>query len=201
MDLLIHWISNYGYAAIYLLLMVGIVGLPIPDETILLFTGYLVAQHHLQAVPALIVAFLGSASGITLSYVLGRTLGLGVIHRFGRFLHVTEERLERVHAWFRRIGHWAIFAGYWIAGVRHFTAIIAGASCLEFRAFAGFAYSGALLWVATFLAVGYYFGEHWREVSEMVDRNLSKVSIAVILIAAVYVAYRAYRARRKQRTG
>jgi len=196
MELIINWVTQYGYIAIFSLLMFGIVGLPIPDETMLVFSGYLISQGHLQPVPTLVVAFLGSACGSTLSYVIGRTLGLGFIHKWGRYVHVTEARMDTVHRWFDRIGHWALFIGYYIAGVRHFTAIVAGTSCLEYRHFAPYAYGGAFVWVSTFLGIGYYFGEHWREVSEMVHHNLLWISAVVIAIAVSYWLY--WRSKRKR---
>ena len=62
-----HFIQHYGYAGIFSSLMLGIAGLPIPDETILSFVGYLIYKGHLQLFPALTAAFFGSVSGITLS--------------------------------------------------------------------------------------------------------------------------------------
>ncbi|MEO7144016.1 MAG: hypothetical protein ABI165_11020, partial [Bryobacteraceae bacterium] len=86
MDQVFDLVATYGYAALYVLLMLGIVGLPIPDETILVFTGYLISRGTLKPVPALLTAVLGSSSGITVSYILGRTLGLEAIHKFGKYL-------------------------------------------------------------------------------------------------------------------
>ena len=189
MDLVINWVSQYGYAAIFALLMLGIVGLPIPDETMLVFSGYLIAQGTLKAVPAVATAFLGSACGITLSFTIGRTLGLGFIHKYGRYVHVTEARMERVHRWFDRTGHWALFIGYYIAGVRHFTAIVAGTSGLEYKHFAMYAYSGAFVWVCTFLGLGYFFGEHWRQAAELAHRNLAVISAIVLVAALIYWFY------------
>jgi membrane protein DedA with SNARE-associated domain len=194
MELIIQWVTSYGYAAIFLLLMLGIVGLPIPDETMLVFSGYLISQGHLKPLPTLVIAFLGSVCGISLSYIIGRTLGLGFIHRWGRYLHVTDERLATVHRWFDRVGHWALFIGYYIAGVRHFTAMVAGTSSLEYRHFAVYAYSGALVWVSTFLGLGYYFGEHWKEVAELAHKNLAWISAAVLVAAGLYWLY--WRSRR-----
>ena len=99
-------------------------------------------------------ALAGSCCGITVSYFIGRTAGLAVVHRFGRYLRVNEQQLDRVHRWFDRSGHWALFGGYYIAGVRHFTAIIAGASKLEFHTFALYAWAGAATWVAVFPDAG-----------------------------------------------
>ena len=195
MDFVLQWISNYGYLALFSLLVLGIVGLPIPDETLLVFSGYLISRGNLSAIPTLIVAFLGSACGITISYSIGRTLGIGFVHKYGRYLHVTEARLARVHRWFDRIGHWALFVSYYIAGVRHFTAVVAGTSSLEYRSFAAYAYSGGFLWVCTFLGIGYFFGDRWRQVMETVHHNLLLVSIIVIGAALAYLAIAFARAR------
>src|ERR1700683_4163713 len=132
---MLEWAINHvqvqGPWVLCILLMLGVVGLPIPDETLLVFSGYLISQHKMSPVPTWLFAIAGSWCGISLSYTIGRTLGLGVVHRFGKFLHITEERLNRVHGWFDRIGHWALFVGYYIAGLRHFTAMVAGISKLR----------------------------------------------------------------------
>ena len=190
MDFIFQWVAHYGYAAIFMLLVLGIVGLPVPDETLLVFSGYLVWRGNLKAIPVLIVAFLGSACGITLSYVIGRTLGLGFVDKWGKYVHLTEARLDVVHSWFNRVGHWALFIGYYIAGVRHFTAIVADTSSLEYRAFAAYAYSGAFVWVCTFLGLGFYFGERWQQILELVHKNLQVVSIAVVGAAVLFFAVR-----------
>jgi membrane protein DedA with SNARE-associated domain len=125
-----------------------------------------------------------------LSFTIGRTLGFGVVHRFGKYLHITEERLDRVHQWFERIGHWALFAGYFIAGLRHFTALVAGASRLKFSSFAAYAWSGGLLWVTTFLTLGYYLGEKWKDISVIVERYLLYFSLALGVAIVIYVLVR-----------
>jgi membrane protein DedA with SNARE-associated domain len=146
----VQWITHYGYAGIFSLLALGIVGLPIPDETLLVFVGFLIFRGKLHTVPAFVSAFSGAVCGITLSYGLGRGFGTYLVPRWGRFLRLSRERLERVQDWFRRSGRWVLVFGYYVPGVRHLTAYVAGASGLPFRAFAVFAYAGGLVWSLTF---------------------------------------------------
>jgi membrane protein DedA with SNARE-associated domain len=187
-DFVFTWLTTYGYPILFLLLMLGIVGLPIPDETLLVFTGYLISKGTMHRFPAWATAVAGSWCGISLSYTIGRTLGIGVVHKYGKYLHVTEERLNRVHAWFDRLGHWVLFFGYYIAGVRHFSAILAGTSRLSFPSFMAFAWTGGLLWVTTFVTLGYFLGEKWREIAELIHHDLLYVSLALLaVVAAVYV--------------
>ena len=183
MDAVFQWIATYGYGMIFLLLMAGVVGLPIPDETLLVYCGYLISRGTLTPVAAFFSALAGSWCGISLSYMLGRTLGIGVVHRFGKYLHITEERLLRVHQWFDRIGHWALVFGYFIAGVRHFTAIVAGTSKLAFPSFMKYAWSGGLLWVSTFLTIGYFLGENWKRIAEAIHTYVLYLSLALLAAA------------------
>jgi len=194
MDGVFQWIIAHGYPALFLLLMLGVVGLPIPDETVLVFSGYLISKGDMHPFPAWLTAVAGSWCGITLSYTIGRTLGIGVVHKYGKYLHITEERLAKVHAWFDRIGHWALFVGYYIAGLRHFTAIVAGMSKLKFTDFMTYAWSGGVLWVTTFLTLGYFLGENWKRIAESIHHDLLYVSLVVIAAALCYYLLQ----RRKQ---
>ena len=190
MDAVLQWIATYGYAAIFFLLLLGVVGLPVPDETLLVFCGYLISRGKMTPVGAFLSALAGSWCGISFSYTIGRTLGVGAIHRFGKRLHITEERLDRVHRWFDRAGRWALVVGYFIAGVRHLTAIVAGTSKLSFPSFIAYAWPGGLLWVSTFLTVGYFLGENWQTVAESIQHYLVYASIVVVLAALAYYALR-----------
>jgi membrane protein DedA with SNARE-associated domain len=196
----LQWVATYGYLAIFGLLTLGIVGLPIPDETLLTGCGFLIFRGQLHLIPAFASALAGSMCGITCSYIIGRTVGWKFLHsRAGRLLHVRDEQIHRVHDWFNRIGHWALLIGYFIPGVRHFTAIVAGTSKLEYHGFAVFAYSGALLWVSTFLFIGYHFGEHWEQILAVVDHNLKYASAAAGVLILAYAGYVLLRRRRRAR--
>src|ERR1700722_20862903 len=136
-----EWISHFGYAGIFSLLALGIFGLPVPDETLMAFVGYLVFRGRLHAVPAFLSAFCGTLCGISLSYAMGRGFGVWVIPRWRTPLHLSVERQERVQVWFRRTGRWLLTFGYYVPGLRHVTSYVAGTSGLTFPAFAAFAYS------------------------------------------------------------
>ena len=190
------WISHYGYPAIYTLLMLGIVGLPVPDETFLTLTGYLVFRGTLHFVPSYISAFLGTVSGITISYLIGRVGGAQFLHRFGARLHIRPESIDRVHLWFNRWGHWSLTIGYFVPGVRHVIAIVAGSSGLEFRTFALSAYTGAFFWSGVFICAGYYLGDRWQAFPEAMTNAAIVILVAGVAGASVFWAIRAYRKRK-----
>ncbi|HUK54164.1 MAG TPA: DedA family protein [Candidatus Binatia bacterium] len=187
---IIAFVSRYAYGGIFGLLVFGIVGLPIPDEFLLTFVGFLVFRGQLNFAPALAAAFAGSACGITLSYLLGRTAGSWVLHRYGHWLHVDEALLQRVHAWFERYGGWTLTFGYFIAGVRHLTALVAGSAEFEPPRFAAFAYAGALLWTTTFIGLGVFLGERWHEASRLYRHLPALALAALLLVLVVYLIWR-----------
>ncbi len=191
-DVHMTWIAQYGYPAIFGLLMLGIVGLPVPDETLLIFAGYLVATGALSSVPTLLTAFLGSVCGITISYAAGRSLGPYVVERFGRWLHIDARQMEWVRRWYERQGKYVLIAGYFVPGVRHVTAYLAGSSQLSWRTFVLFAFSGALLWSAGFITLGYFLGEEWRRMALLLHDGLIGVSVLILML----LGYKVMRWRR-----
>jgi len=183
-DLLIH----YGAPLLFLAQMFGIFGLPIPDELLLTIAGVLVRRGNLNGTSIVGAAVAGCVTGITLSYVLGRTVGCRVLQRIG------VERTARVQGWFDRFGKWVLAFGYFVPGVRHLTAIAAGSAPLDFHVFAAYAYPGAVLWSLTFVAAGYYAGDEWQRAAGVLRGHLMIAAMALAVAAAVYAL-----ARRRER--
>jgi len=193
------WVNQYGYPAIFALLMLGIVGLPVPDETLLTFAGYLVFKHKLALVPTVVTAFLGSACGISVSYGLGRTLGLYLFRRFNWWLHVDAQKLDEILRWYKRRGKYALLVGYFIPGVRHLTAYLAGSAGLPVRTFCLFAWSGGLLWSGSFIAFGYVLGEGWEKAMGRMHQGL--VIVSVLVLAILLVLFLTWRHRTDNQLG
>ncbi|HUI11756.1 MAG TPA: DedA family protein [Bacteroidota bacterium] len=178
--------------------MLGIVGLPVPDETLLTLTGYLVFEGSLKLVPSFLCAFAGTVSGITISYSIGRFGGVTLVERFGSKLRIKPESVERVHSWFRRWGHWSLTIGYFVPGVRHVIAIVAGSTRLELRIFSLYAYAGALFWTALFIFAGYYLGEGWTAFPETMTRIALWCAVAAFLGVILWWALRRSRKKKGQ---
>jgi len=147
------WLGQYGYAAIFFLLIGGIVGFPIPDQLLLIVSGYLVLTKSLSLAPTLAAAVLGSLSGITLSYVLGR--GSGSYLSKKRF---AARRLENARLCFERYGGWTLIFGYFIPGIRNLIGFTSGMMRLKVGFFAPYAYSGAIISSLTCVGLGYFLG-------------------------------------------
>lgn len=193
---LLHWIAVHGYGIIFVLLALGIFGLPIPDEWLLAYLGHLLFKGKLAPAPTIAAAFFGSIFGMTINYLLGRSFGLYLVNKFGRYLHITEARITAAHDWFDHAGRWGLMAGYFLPGIRHLTAFVAGTVKMRFDEFALFAYTGGLIWCGSFITLGYFLEEGWSRESERIHHMLEIGSIAVLAVLALFLALR--RARRKE---
>ncbi len=191
--ILLHWISQYKYLGIFILLMLGIVGVPIPDETLLALTGYLLVKGRLAMLPAFASAISGSLCGITLSYMLGRSGGYYLIHTYGYKIGITAEKIAQAGLWLDRTGKWALAIGYFIPGVRHLTALTAGATRMKYHHFAAYAYSGGIIWSTLFILAGYFFGKGWDGTSAEIHHWVLAASGAIVCFLLIY-----YRIKRKR---
>jgi membrane protein DedA with SNARE-associated domain len=160
----VRWITACGYPGIFVLLILGIIGLPVPDEWLLVLAGCLAFKNVLSLFPTLVVAGLGTAAGLTASYFLG-TMSSAWVLRYGRWLSITDEKLGRVRGWFQNFGRRLLIVGPFLPGVRNLMGFVAGASGLELMAFARYAYVGGILSSTTFVAFGYFVGRHidWQK--------------------------------------
>ncbi len=188
MHALLLTITKYSYFGIFVALGLGIMGLPIPDETLIAFVGFLVYEGKLNYVYAFAVCFIGSSSGVTLGYILGRTIGYRLIKRYSIRLNVNPDHIQNAKKFYMRYGKFALFVGYFIPGVRHLTAIFAGSSIMPYPVFAASAYSGAALWTIVFMNLGFFLGEKWHRVSAYSNRYI----IPFILVVTVFLAIAIY---------
>jgi membrane protein DedA with SNARE-associated domain len=170
--------------------MLGIFGLPVPDETLLTFAGVLVSRGKVPFLTTWLAGVLGAISGISCSYFLGRTTGLLIVHRYGKWLRLSDAQLERAGAWFSSKGRWSLTFGYFIPGFRHVTGIVAGASGLHYGIFATFAYLGAALWASLFILLGWYVGERWHSIVALFHRGAVVAAGVAVLSVAAYVLMR-----------
>ena len=184
-EVLSVWIGQYGYWGIFSCLVLGIVGLPIPDEFLLFLAGYLVFKNILSFGPTLSVAILGTMCGILASYSLGRMSGL-FLWRFKK----TERSLDHVRNFLSRFGRWALIFGYLVPGVRNLTGFSAGASRMRFRAFAPYALMGAVSSSSICVSLGYVFGVQ----AEWVFASVGRVTLFVLAAIAGFLVFRRRRA-------
>jgi len=186
MEFVTDFVTNYGYLAIFLLLLPGTFGIPIPDELLLTFTGYLALRGELRLIPAMAVAVSGAVLGITLDYWVGRAAGARLIWESGAFFRLRHDKFKSLQEWLRRGGGWRLCLGYFLPGVRHWVAIAAGITKFPLAGFTRVAYLGVLAWSLVYILLGYFLGE---EAGLLVERIGAHCRWASGLIVALLLGY------------
>ncbi|NOV03855.1 DedA family protein [Paenibacillus planticolens] len=159
---MITLISHYGYAGIFVLLFIGIVGLPLPIEIILLGAGYIAVKANLHIGGIIGFAWLGASAGMTLNYLLGQSIGLKRISKVTKWIHISESRLEKWAEQFKKYGAIVLLIGYYVAGLRHAAPFIAGATKMRYIKFMCISYVGALAWILVIVLLGQKLDKAWR---------------------------------------
>ncbi len=197
---LLELVTRYGYLAIFVLYTAGIFGFPIPDETMLVFIGFLVKKGTLNYLLAMFSAFFGICVGITVSYLIGLTGGVFVLKKFGKSLLLNEARMKKTSEWFDKYGKWSLVFGFYLPGIRHLTAVFAGTTKMKYGHFAFFTYLGAFIWVNSFLLLGGIIGDITGFTEKLHAHSALVASIiACALLAAFLFWYIKNLKRRKER--
>ena len=183
LQLALHFIARHGYLALLVLQMLGVFALPLPDEFLVGFAGYLSFKGNLHLGLTILTASVGASLGITLSYGLGRFAGPAMLRPLGRLMHMTPDRMDRAHQWAAGRGKWGLTFGYFVPGVRHLIGFTAGTLKLPLRVFWLYACSGALLWSCTFALMGFLLGEQWSVWAARVPMFILLMTLAGAAIA------------------
>ncbi|MCF6093027.1 DedA family protein [Microaerobacter geothermalis] len=183
-NLILQFVSDYGYLGIFALLAFGVIGLPIPDELLMTFAGFLVSQGKLNYSLTVLTAFLGSISGMSFSFFIGYRFGLPLLTKYGQKIRITAERLDKTKHWVQRFGKFTVTIGYFIPGMRYFTAYLAGIGKWHYHTFLFYSFVGGLFWVFTFVTVGMKLGEHWFVILTVLHKYMW-IIIFILLLGSV----------------
>jgi membrane protein DedA with SNARE-associated domain len=177
-------ITQYGCLAIFILLMPGIFGIPVSDELMLTLAGYLVSRGELRLAPTILAASLGVIVGLSLNYVVGRTVGAGLFERCKFIYRPGFNKLNGLKDRFNHRGGWVLFFGYFLPGVRHWVSVGAGISKFPSAPFALFTYSSSLIWPVFYVLLGYYLGQKEFLIPAQICTRLQIIAAALILLLA-----------------
>jgi membrane protein DedA with SNARE-associated domain len=196
-------IGHWGYLAIFLFVVLGNVGLPVPEETILALAGYLVWGGKLRLALVLAVGILSAAAGDNLGYWIGRKYGRDAIERYEHRVLVAPERLDSIWRFVTRHGPLGVFAARFIPGLRSLAGPLAGAAGLRPLPFLVANLLGACVYVPYAVgigyAVGYGLGQYVERVRHVVGEVEHIVLIAAAILTVALLGRRALRARRGSR--
>lgn len=178
-------IDHYGYAGLFLALVLGNFGVPIGSEIVLPVAGALTATGHLNSLwMTVAVALAGELGGGSVGYAIGRYGGIPAIERYGKYVHFTHDRLVRIHRFFERWGTFAIFVCRFLPFIRGVSAIPAGIAEMNLGLFYVWTFLGSLIFCTILILVGSTFGTHLDAIIPLLHRG-GYVVLGIALLALI----------------
>jgi membrane protein DedA with SNARE-associated domain len=185
-----HFISTYGYAAIFLLSVLQSMCIPTSSELTLGFAGVLAAEGQLNLVGVIAVAVAGELIGAYLAWFIGRYAGRGFVDRYGRYVLLTHHDLDRAEGWYERHGAWGVFVGRLIPVIRNFVALPAGVAEYPLVPFGILTFLGSLIWLSTMALIGYGVGSSYHQVMKGFSYAGYLLAAAAVIAIAFVIAHR-----------
>jgi membrane protein DedA with SNARE-associated domain len=183
-------IEHYGYLIVFFGVTLGTAGIPFPSAAILLASGVLVQQGHLNLTYAILFGVLGAIVGNQIGYWVGHRAERPLLLKWGRHVRLTPERLDRVERLLTRHGGKAVFAARFFSVSRLLEALVAGISRMRWGTFFLYSALGGAVWATAVVLVGYFFGESWGKAQPW--SRLSPL-LVVLLLGVASSAYLAHR--------
>jgi membrane protein DedA with SNARE-associated domain len=185
-------VDRYGYAGLFVALILGNIGAPIGSEIVLPVSGGLTAAGHLNSLwMTIAVALAGELAGGSLGYAIGKYGGVPFVERFGKYIHVTHERLLLFHRFFERWGAFAVFICRFLPVIRGVVAIPAGIAEMNVGLFYLWTFAGSGIFCTALIVLGYSLGAHVDSVLPLLRKGgLILASVAVVAAIAVALIVR-----------
>ena len=197
-----QWIQDvmgsFGYVGLALLLVLENLFPPIPSEIVLPLAGFFVGSGNFTFWGALLASTVGATVGAIVLYGLGRWGGRALVVRYGRWLRVSEEDLNRAEGWFAKHGVLVVLGTRVVPGVRSVVSIPAGISRMPPVRFTVLTAFGSGVWNAVLIGAGYLLGANWDRVSGWVGAYSDVVLVAVIDGAILYPLIRHLHRRKRE---
>jgi len=195
-------VSQWGYLGILVFVLLGNLGLPLPEESVLWVAGYLVWQGGFQLPLVLLVGILSAVAGDSLGYWVGRRYGQPVVARYGLWARLTPPRLETMRRFVQRFGPVAVFLARFVIGLRFLAGPLAGSLDLSWRSFLIANVLGAVVYVPIMVGMGYAVGVGVGGYVEPIWRAAVKAQqsllLGAILLGLLYLGYRALQRRLRE---
>lgn len=182
-------LQSYTYPALLALVLLESLGIPLPGEIALVTAAAYASHGRISIYVVVLLAALGATIGGILGYWIGIKGGLPLVARYGGYIGVRKSHIDKAHAFFERNGSKTILFGRFIALLRTWAAVVAGAACMSFTKFVIYNTAGSIAWAIVFGSLGYYFGRDLPLLEEYISRFSFGALIVGALALGVFLMY------------
>jgi membrane protein DedA with SNARE-associated domain len=186
--IIIHTIEQLGYVGVVAGMTLESTGLPVPSEVIMPFAGYVASTGKLTLVGVTVAGAAGCLVGSLIAYVIGSYGGRPLLERYGKYLLIRKDGIDRAQEWFERHGELAVFISRLLPIVRTYISFPAGIVKMDVTKFSVYTFLGSLVWCFALAYVGFTLGRNWSTVEGMLGYLTIAVAIGMLVVFA-YVLY------------
>ncbi len=179
---IVDWLANWGYLGIFICVFVGNLGIPVPEETVMLVAGFLAGRGILDLRVVYMVCVLSAVTGDCCGFLVGRHGGQRIVARLITRFATMRHRYERLQFFFHTHGSKAVFMARFIAGVRFMAGPMAGAAGMPFLRFLGWNLLGAIVWCTTVVTIGYLVGDELYRITEIAHHAQRWIALVAFLL-------------------
>jgi membrane protein DedA with SNARE-associated domain len=189
-------VRAYGAAAVFVVVMLEAFGVPIPGESVLIFSAVLAGRGEMSLPALLICAWAGAVVGDNIGYVIGRTLGRAAVARFGARIGLTEARFGWIEGLFARYGAFTVMFARFFNVLRQLNGIVAGTLGMGWWRFLICNAVGGALWVLIWMLGAFYLSQHASILAKAAQHIgvVGGLAAAAAIVAALYALWRWRRA-------
>jgi membrane protein DedA with SNARE-associated domain len=193
-------LEHYGYLGVGGMLFLEDFGVPVPGEIMLIAAAVFAGAGQMNIAVVFLVAVLAAVIGDNIGFIVGHFGGRPLAERYGRYVFLTPERLDRAEKYFNAHGGKVVTIARFIDGLRQINGLLAGIAGMHWLKFLGYNALGAVLWVGTWCGLGYLAGENIVEIYDTFERYKWYVIGALAVVVVAIVITRRVRRRRTERT-
>jgi membrane protein DedA with SNARE-associated domain len=187
---LAHWVLEYGYAGVFVIVALESLMLPVPGETVLVTAAiYAGKTHHLSIALLVVTAVAAVIVGGAAGFFLGRAGGYPLLRRYHRYLHLDEGQLRVGQYLFECYGGRVVFFGRFVALLRAFAAFLAGVNRMGTSRFFLFHAAGAVTWAALFGFGGYLLGDRLESFGRTAGLVIAGAAILAVIAGVRFVQH------------
>lgn len=194
---IMRFAADHTYATLIVVLLIeeGGVPLPVPGDTIILYAGYRVAQGEINPLLAGLCIVLATLVGSSVLYWLARVGGHRLVYKYGKYVHLDEQKLKRMECWLHEHQFAAIVLGRLVPGLRTAVTVVAGIFEVRYSAFLLYTALSAVIWAAIYLSAGAYLGHEYEMLAtyavSLLGRPLVRGGLALAaLVAGLWLLWR-----------
>lgn len=191
---IVELVGAWGYMGIFIMMFLESTFMPVPSEIVMIPAGYLAFKGEMNLYLVIIIGSFGALGGAMFNYFLAKRFGKPLLLKFGKYFFFDDKKLDKIELFFNKHGAFSTFTGRLIPGVRHFISLPAGLASMDLQKFAFYTITGATIWSAVLVLLGYFLGAKENLIHQYLHQITIITLVVIALTTAIYIYFHKKRA-------